>query len=644
MSPNLTTYSQSANSGATETIALGKSIGVTQAAYNDVNELVSLAPGGGTFFQGTTDKPAKSTTLNTQVLSIQAKAPSSSTFSTEASSAAGESWSFAYAPAEYASGTSINATLSGTVRAGDVINLTFYEVRLPGGSYTVSYTVQSGDTIASIISGIAFNINHVSPLQFTYGISAFNWSLTTLYLGDNSSTTTGPNSFALSASAVGVATETLTSSTTSDQNLNITVGGTVTTNDVVSLTVENANLTNGQETASYTVNSMDTLSTIASGLASAVNADTHLQAIGVGASSSAAVVSVTTDTSYTESVTGSATETITLGTNNRGNTTATIGGSPTTGDVLSITAHNQSLSGGSESASYTVLSTDTLLTIANGLAAAINADAHLQTLGVSAPADTATQAFSQAFNGTALLPTGASTASVTAIDGSSNTKTNNYQLSATGTPSTSLAYDKNGNMTGDGTNSYQWDCENRLIQINYPGSGNYSAFSYDSNSHIAKINESSGATKQFVWCVGIMSEARDGSGNVLNQYFCYGQTISGNNYFYTQDLLASIRELTDSSGNIQARYSFDPYGRATKLQGTLSSDFQYAGYYIHAPSGLNLTSTRPFDSQLGRWLNRDSIGESGGINLYGYVGNEPEASADPLGLIKWSENFQKFPI
>lgn len=94
----------------------------------------------------------------------------------------------------------------------------------------------------------------------------------------------------------------------------------------------------------------------------------------------------------------------------------------------------------------------------------------------------------------------------------------------------------------------------------------------------------------------------------------------------------SVREMTNSSGVIQGQLSYDPFGRATQLQGTLSPDFQYASYYMHAPSGLSIALNREYSSTLGRWLSRDPMEEEAGNNLYAYVMNNPISYSDPLGL------------
>ena len=99
----------------------------------------------------------------------------------------------------------------------------------------------------------------------------------------------------------------------------------------------------------------------------------------------------------------------------------------------------------------------------------------------------------------------------------------------------------------------------------------------------------------------------------------------------------SIREMTDDTGNIVAQYAYDPYGNTSKVQGTTDSDFGYAGYYVHRPSGLLLTETRAYSPALGRFLNRDTIEEAGGTNLYAYVDNNPINYVDPTGTIRDAE-------
>jgi hypothetical protein len=49
-----------------------------------------------------------------------------------------------------------------------------------------------------------------------------------------------------------------------------------------------------------------------------------------------------------------------------------------------------------------------------------------------------------------------------------------------------------------------------------------------------------------------------------------------------------------------------------------------------------LSPTRPYFPELQRWGSRDPIGEAGGLNLYGFAGNNPVNFADPYGLSFWN--------
>lgn len=197
-----------------------------------------------------------------------------------------------------------------------------------------------------------------------------------------------------------------------------------------------------------------------------------------------------------------------------------------------------------------------------------------------------------------------------------------------------LTYDENGNLSSDGTSSYEWDANDRLTAV---VTGKFrTEYSYDGLGHCVRIVERKKkkvlSERRLVWHNDILREERDAQGRTTRRFYGLGEQINGQNYYYTRDHLGSVRELTDTRSRLVARYNYDPFGRTTKTAGNSEdASFGFAGY------GLRLQKPqaalfRQYDPNLGRWLSRDPASDPLSPNGFTYAANNPVNFTDPSGL------------
>jgi RHS repeat-associated protein len=108
-----------------------------------------------------------------------------------------------------------------------------------------------------------------------------------------------------------------------------------------------------------------------------------------------------------------------------------------------------------------------------------------------------------------------------------------------------------------------------------------------------------------------------------------GSTI----YYLHHDQLGSTRLVTRADGTTAAIYSFDPYGKPTFNNPTITP-FGFAGQYTDAETGFQYLRARFYDPAIAQFLTRDPL-EVFTRDAYSYAGNSPVNATDPTGLCPW---------
>jgi RHS repeat-associated protein len=229
---------------------------------------------------------------------------------------------------------------------------------------------------------------------------------------------------------------------------------------------------------------------------------------------------------------------------------------------------------------------------------------------------------------------GTNTLAIAATDPSGNTTSTQYEVDSTGAGRT-FTYDANGNLTSDGTRSFEWDARNQLVAINV--GTRRSEFAYDGEKRRVRLVEKENSVVQsdtkVIWCRTAICEERAVDGvTVTRQAFRDGEYAAGATRFFATDHLGSVTEVTDASGALTTRYAFDPWGRRTVTSGVATTSVGFTGHEANPATGLTLALYRAYDAELGSWIGEDPIGMEGGINLYQYVAANPLRFTDEFGL------------
>ena len=142
----------------------------------------------------------------------------------------------------------------------------------------------------------------------------------------------------------------------------------------------------------------------------------------------------------------------------------------------------------------------------------------------------------------------------------------------------------------------------------------------------------------------------DSNGQAIALKYRANAAATGVYYYYAYNSRGDIIGLYDANGTKYCTYSYDPWGNILSVKnangGNISSDtiayyqsLRYRGYVYDNETGLYYLQSRYYDPVTHRFINEDSITDSGskvlGYNLFVYCANNPVNAADHNGA--WFE-------
>lgn len=230
-----------------------------------------------------------------------------------------------------------------------------------------------------------------------------------------------------------------------------------------------------------------------------------------------------------------------------------------------------------------------------------------------------------------------------------NTQAVTEIVGTTGT--TSFVYDKNGNLTSQGSKTYGWNFYNQLTSVTDGATTTTNV--YDATG--ARVGRKVGSAETY-----FPSSSYEMTGAAATKHIYLGGeliatiygtgTTTASTTFVHSDHLGSTMGVTDSSGNVMQETDYSAFGSVTSNTGVKSQSRLYIGEVVDPSTSLSYLNARYYDGARGQFLSQDPVfweigqtedGKSVLMNpqlqnSYSYAGNNPITHKDATGRSRTS--------
>ncbi len=180
--------------------------------------------------------------------------------------------------------------------------------------------------------------------------------------------------------------------------------------------------------------------------------------------------------------------------------------------------------------------------------------------------------------------------------------------------------------------NYELNALGQRIEKNNLTLNSSNLFIYDSNNQIiAEYDQNDSIIKEYIYFNGVPITfikpkiiSNSGASFTVDELF----------YIYS-DHLGTPRKITNKDNILQWSWNnIDPFGDSDPISNSnMEFNLRFPGQYYDQETKTNYNLFRDYNAGLGRYIQSDPIGLSGGLNSYAYANQNPLSFSDPFGLL-----------